>query len=61
MSPPQEEARRELPPTACPDTVLERAAILEFCEGLLCKAADALALAEFDHPAAKAFSQGGTS
>jgi hypothetical protein len=33
--------------TACPHDVLERAAILEFCEGLPRKEADAMALAEF--------------
>jgi hypothetical protein len=34
--------------TACPHDVLERAAFLEFCEGLTRKEADALALAEFN-------------
>jgi hypothetical protein len=33
--------------TVCPHDVLERAAILEFCEGLTRKDADAQALAEF--------------
>jgi hypothetical protein len=37
--------------TACPHDVLERAAILEFCEGLPRREADALALAEFGLPA----------
>lgn len=43
--PPQNEARQRK--TVCPHDILERAAILEFCEGLKRKDADAQALAEF--------------
>ena len=45
--PAQNEAQLGPRETVCPHDVLERAAILEFCEGLLRKDADALALAEF--------------
>ena len=47
--PAQNEAQLGLRGKGCPHDVLERAAILEFCEGLSRKEADTLALAEFGH------------
>jgi hypothetical protein len=49
--PAQMEAPQPTSGTACPHDILERAAILEFCEGLPRREADALALAEFGLPA----------
>jgi hypothetical protein len=45
--PAQNEARLGSRDAVCPHDVLERAAILEFCEGLTRKDADIQALAEF--------------
>ena len=45
--PAQNEAQLGRRGKVCPHDVLERAAILEFCEGLPRKEADTLALAEF--------------
>src|SRR5215831_126951 len=53
--PTQIEALQLASRTVCPHDVLERAAILEFCEGLPRHEADALALAEFGLPAGEDF------
>ena len=54
--PAQDETRLVPRGSACPHDVLERAAILEFCEGLPREEADALALAEFGSPSWEALS-----